>query len=1102
MYVRKTKLICTMVVCLLISVMASAQLSISVKNTEIKDVLAKIEQQSDYTFFYSENFLDMKKKISINEKNRSIESLLAAVFKGTDIQYRIENDKQIILSNKKYDKSATDQKKKIEIRGKIEDSKGEAIIGANVLEAGVPGNGTVTDYDGNFSLQVQPNAMLKISYIGYLEQIVQTKGTQMLHIVLQEDVKTLREVVVTALGIERDKKTLAYSSQQVDMEGLSKIKDVNVGNALAGKIAGVTISSSSVAAGVSGDPRIIIRGNRSIFGNNQPLVVVDGNPIGSSGGALAGINPDNVLSMNVLKGPTAAALYGSSAQNGAIIITTKKGQSGAPKIEINSSSSFDMPYMFPVFQNEYGQGSGGAYSANNEGNSWGPKMTGQEVTSWTGEKVKLEPQPNNVKDIYGTGYNLMNNISYSAGSEKHTVYLSYSNTTAQGILSTNKIQRHNFNMRLSAELLKNLSLDFKLNWGFTDLANSPDMGDNTFNPMMNALIMPRSIRTQDIKDGYYMDENGSRKQLTWTPKSTLVLNPHWAKYGRENPNNSNSGGILGVLKYRFTDYLTLQGRLGLSRGTNNWEQKVYWDTYYLNQGHGAYSRGNSESRSYNSDLLLTFNKNISSNFRVNASVGAEIRDSQGSWMRAETTTNGLKLENKFALSNAVGSIRTQENDWHVQKQAVYGMAQFAFKEYLFLDATWRNDWSSTLPKPHNYNYPSIGLTAILSDMFALPEAISFVKLRGIYAEVGNDASRSMIYQTYILENSGPLGWVSPKETKMPLNLIPERTKSWEAGAELRFLKNRFGVDFTYYKSNTYNQLMRVTTPSTSGYYATWINAGNIQNSGIELMLTATPVQLRDFTWDVNLNFSKNINKVVELSPTLDRYKLSTPGLAMGQSWVEKGRPYGEIYVRDFKKNDKGEYLVNEKGDPLAETNPDTYLGNFNYDWAGSISNTFNYKNWSLYFLIDLNYGGWRVSATESYLIYYGTGKNSLNGREGGILIDGVTESGQKNSIKIPAERYGQMVGGRSSNAVGKLFAHKATNSRLREFSISYAIPLKNKVINGIELSAVGRNLFFLYNGCSWFDPDATYDTGVNGQGFENAYMPGSRNLGINVKLKF
>jgi outer membrane receptor protein involved in Fe transport len=359
-------------------------------------------------------------------------------------------------------------------------------------------------------------------------------------------------------------------------------------------------------------------------------------------------------------------------------------------------------------------------------------------------------------------------------------------------------------------------------------------------------------------------------------------------------------------------------------------------------------------------------------------------------------------------------------------------------------------------------------------------------------------------QTYKAESTGPAGQIYPNSIRMPVNLIPEKSKSWEAGADLKFLGNRLSLDFTWYKSNTYNQLVKITSVATSGYNSAWMNCGNIENKGVEIMLNATPIKSSDFNWNLSLNFTRNKNKVIELSEDLHKYNISSPNLSIGETWIIEGQPYGELYTKGFVRNEKGQVVVDALGmpkvDATTDPTPSLYLGNFNYDWTSGITNTFQYKNWSMSFLIDLNYGGVRGSSTEAMMLLCGTSKASLVGREDGILIDGVFEDGTKNNIRIDAEAYYRSVGGRISNGCGELFTHDATNSRLRELTIGYNFPLRSNVVKSLRVSAVGRNLFYLYNDCKWFDPDVTYDVDRNGQGAESAFLPGTRTLGFNIKL--
>lgn len=1060
---------------------------ISLNNASFEELFSTIEQQTSVKFLYRNEIIEGK-QVSVEMSNTEVEEILEATLPNNKLLYKKMDNNLIVISS---------VQQGITITGTVSDEKNSPLPGVNILIQGTT-TGVVSDANGKFSINVpNENSILQFSFIGFEPQEIVVGNQRDIKIRLFEDTKSIDEVVVTALGIERDKKALTYSTQELDMNSLSTVKDYSLGNALAGKIAGVSITSSTGATGVGGDPRIILRGDRSIQNNNQPLIVVDGIPYSSTGGGLSSINPDDVESMNVLKGPAAAALYGSSANNGVIVVTTKSGEKGEPKIVINSVTNFELPYLYPNFQNEYGQGTDGVYSAFTPAFSWGPKMSGQSVQNFHGETVSLDPQPDNIKDFFQVGHNLTNSFSYSAGTEKSTTYFSYSNTLAQGVLSDNKMTRHNFNLRLTTELIKNLNMDFKLTYYRQQLDDQNQTGDGQFSPMTHLAKMPRSIRTVDIENASYINENYELKQNTWAPKNTFALNPYWSKEGFENPKTNNKVNSFVRLRYDFANYLYLQVRGGMVINNNDEEEKTYWDTQYINSGTGNYYTSFSKSQSLNSDVLLAFDKEVAKDLQLGLSVGAEIKDSQSrsQWSSA----GGLNTENKFSLDYA-SNLSSEDSESRIQKQSVYGMGQLSYKNFLFLDATARNDWSSTLPEPHNYFYPSVGLTGIFTEIFDLPDAVSFAKLRASYAEVGNDASFSSILQTFSSSAYGPIGMFEPSTTKVAEDLIPENTKSWEVGVDLRFFENRLGIDLTWYKSNTYNQLVKVTTPPTSGYKDGWINAGNIQNKGIELMLYATPVKTMDFSWNVDLNFAKNNNKVIELTETLDKYKISSPSLSISEAYIIAGRPYGELYTIGFERNDAGKIIVDELGRPEVMDDYDLYLGNFNYDWRSGITNSFSYRNWNMSFLIDLNYGGVRGSSSEAMMDYCGTSENSLQGRENGFVVDGVKADGSVNDIVVSAQEYFMCVGGRITDGSGELYVHEATNSRLREFTLGYNFPIRSSLIKSLKVSAVGRNLFYIYNGCDWFDPDGTYNTSSNGQGAESAFLPGSRTLGVNIKV--
>lgn len=1104
------------------------KLTLNLNNVTVKEVIQAIEGQSEFIFFYQDQQLDLNRKVTIEVNGKNIKDVLNELFEGTNNTYKI-NNRQILIGKKERKEetlamidykntSVVEQQDKI-VTGVVRDKQGVPLPGVSIIVKNTS-IGTVTDPEGRFTLTVPENARtLVFSFVGMKLQEVPIGNQSVFQVVMEQTVIGVEEVVVTALGIEKSRKSLTYSTQQVDMDNLVKLKEKSLGNALAGKVAGLSVITSSGSHGVTGDARVVLRGERSLNSNNQPLIVVDGIPVSDrpsafsdlvsrtiEGGtapsgyqmnSLSVVNPDDVESINVLKGPAASALYGSSAQNGVIVITTKKGKMGKSLLEINSQSNFDFPYMFPELQNEYAQGVKGAFSPNSDIYSWGPKMTGQTVKDWTGKDSKLEPQPNNMKDFFRTGQTYSNSVSYSIGVEKATAYFSYSNTMAMGLVPTNNMQRHNFNLRVSSEVVKNLHADFKITYFNQKVEDDLDYGIDQFSVMYQLCIMPRSLRTSDLRNYYYYDKELSRKQNTWAPGSTSVNNPYWAMHANEFPNTTHRVNSFASFKYDFTDWLSLQVRGGLNINMYDSEMKSWWGTQYIRSGKGDYQTAMNKSQVFTGDALLTFRKQLSDDFRLSVNVGGELKDVYGRNMTS--SAGGLTVENKFSLSYAQ-VLTAGDGESHIQKQGLYSMANLNFREYLFLDLTARNDWSSTLPKPYNYFYPSVGLSAIVTDMLTLPDIFSYMKVRGSYAEVGNDAKYSMIFQTYSAAALGPVGFLYPVSTKVPSNLIPEMTKSWEAGAEVRILDDRIGIDATLYKSNTFNQLILVSSPSSSGYSQGWINCGNIQNTGIELLLNASPVRSEKFRWGIDLNFTRNWNKVIELTETTTVYELSRGNLSVGSPKAVVGKPFGEIYTKGYERNAEGKIIVDAQGVPKITSLYTHYLGNYNYDWRGGLTNSFSYGNWNLSCLIDINYGGVRQSITEAHLLQSGTGKETLKGREDGFIFDGVKADGTPNDIKITAQDYCVRVGGRITNGSGEPFNHDATNSRLRELSLGYNIPVRNSSIKSLQVSMVGRNLFFIYNGCKWFDPDDTYEINVNGFGSESFSLPGTRTLGVNIRL--
>ncbi len=1066
--------------------------TIHATNLEMDRFFAEIEKQTSVKFLYRYENIEGK-RVSIAVDNASVDEVLKLALHDQGLSFTRMGNNLIVIAQE----GTAQQNKKI--TGTVTDESGQPLPGVSIVIKGTT-SGTVSDMEGKFSVNLQGDQRTLIfSFIGYTPQEIMLGTQPVINVVMKEEEHSIDEVVVTALGIEKKKRTLTYTTQQVDVDNLATVTKGDVGAALAGKVAGV-----AVMTGATGGSRIIIRGERSISGGNTPLVIMDGVPSAFGLG-----NVDDIESINVLKGPSASALYGADAANGVIIVTTKKGRVGETKVEINSQTSLGFPTRYPEIQNVYGQGTGGIFSPNDPYYSWGPKMQGQTVTDWTGNETTLDPQPDNIKDLFQVSQSYVNNVSYSTGNQKSTAYFSYTNSTWNGLLPVNKGTTHKVNMRMDTELIKNLRLDAILTWSHDKTKNTPESGDDLFSPMWQLVKMPRSIKTADIKAGYYYDSSGSKKQLTWAPGSTANINPYWSMYGREAEVNGNTVNAVATLKYNFRPWLYLQLRGRMEYGNGNEEYKYYWDTQYVSSGKGSYELEYSKSQALNSDVLLGFDKDLTKDWHLSGNLGAEIRDNQSSSIDSKTGDGGLVLENKFYLGNG-SSVSTDNSASHIQTQSIYGTAQIGFRNYLFMDVTARNDWSSTLPSPYDYFYPSVGLTGVISDIVKLPELISYLKVRGSYAQVGAGAGFAEIFQTYSRELNGTQGEITTGSTKVASQLIPEKTKSWEAGTELRVLKDRLGIDFTWYKSNTYNQLVSVTSPPTSGFSNAYINCGNIQNKGIEFMVSTVPIQNSDIKWDLNLNFSRNWSKVIELTSTMDEYEIKSPNLSMGDSWIIVGKPYGEILSKSFKRTDDGRLIIDDLGMPEITSEAKTDIGNFNYDFRSGLTSNFKYKNWNVYFLIDLNYGGVRQSATEAQMMLSGTSKATLYGRDG-FVLDGVREvidsegnvtSYVGNDIEIDAETYAKAIGGRASNGCGEAFTHKATNSRLREFSVGYDLPVRSSVVKNLTVSAVGRNLFYFYNACGWFDPDMSYDLSRNGQGSESAFMPGGPTLAINIKLTF
>ncbi len=995
---------------------------------------------------------------------------------------------------------------------------GSPLPGVTVLIKGTT-TGSATDINGMYSVDAPDasNDILVLSYVGYESMEVPILGKTTLDIAMEEDATQLGEVVVTAFGLEREKKAVTYSAQNVAVQDIAETKDLNVANSLVGKVAGLNLTKST--SGVGGSSRVLIRGNRSFQGNNQPLYIVDGVPIdnssrtasGDSGGfdsgdGISNINPEDMESITVLKGPSATALYGTRANNGAIVITTKKGKARKGiGVEINTNFQVEQPVFLLDFQNEYGQGNGGVYNKNAE-TSWGPRLDGSAVDHWSPDPnfggastYPYSAHPNNVEDFFRNGYNLTNSIALTSGNEKIQTYFSYTNTQAQGVIQTNKLRRHNINLRLTSKLTDKLSFDSKVTYFNQEVDDRVVTGENFRNPLRAIYRMPRNISLDQAKVFEYTDANGSNKQHYWNVGSNGGENPYWMLHRVTQFDTRERVLGFASLSYQFTDELSLQIRSGLDTYYDNRDNKLYNDTYTI-ADRGNYVKFKNQLIELNNDFLLAYNNDFGSSWSLNVSVGGNLRTTRNKTLNVD---NGfLPKENLFTVTNA-GNLTSSETDVERQLNSLFAFATLGYKNFLFLDITGRNDWSSTLPQDEwSFFYPSIGATWVVSDMVEVPVWFSFAKIRASWAQVGNDADPYLINTTYNFRgNRGNNGMIDRSTTRPFPELKPELTTSTEIGLDIRFFNNRLGLDATYYKSNSENQLLLVPVPYGSTFQNQYINAGNIQNDGVELMLTGTPVSTAGgFNWDIMVNWAKNNSLVKELTDEVKEFSIRGSGFITDVKIVE-GQPFGDIFGRGFVRDDAGNVVVGADGRPLV-TEGRIPVGNYNPDWTGGITNTLSFKGVDFSFLIDWRQGGEIVSFTAANLWGDGVTAQTLEGREG-LVYEGVLENGSPNNIEITAEELWTNIGGRNT-PVAEAFVVSATNVRLRQLTLGYSLPssiLTSTPLSGVRLSFVARNLFFLKNEADFIDPEAMLGNS-NAQGVESFALPTPRSYGVNLKLTF
>lgn len=1055
--------------------------------TTVDEVMNYIEEHSDYTFLYNDKTVDRTRRVSVDNAAGDIRAILDAVFAGTDVRYDIR-DNQIILSEKRPQKQAGRDDM---IAGRVTDQNGVPLVGVSILVKG-SARGTTTDVSGRFVLRIEPGDVLVASYLGYESVEVAADSRTGVEIRMQESSKALDAVVVTALGIKRSEKALSYNVQGVKGEDMNIVKDANFMNSLAGKVAGVSINAS--AGGVGGATRVVMRGTKSISGNNNALYVIDGVPIlnvtggsvdseyGLAGGeGISDINPEDIESVNVLTGPSAAALYGSAAANGVVLINTRKGSAGKPKITVSNNTTFSSPFMMPEFQNTYGNKIG-IYA------SWGEKLA--------------KPSSFDPADFFNTGALVQNNVSLSTGNDRHQTYISAGTTNGTGILPNHEYSRYNFTFRSVTKLWRDrLTLDYGGSYIIQRNQNMSAQG-KYFNPLTAVYTFPRGedFSTVQAYERFDTGRNMFLQYWPWGDQAMNMQNPYWVQYRNMRTNKRDRYMLNLNAKYQVNDWLDIAGRVRIDNTVGENEKKYWASTIQLFAGeNGSYFANKQHVKLFYGDVIANVDKRLGKDFTLAANVGA-------SWSRERSDLVGgggkLDIANFFTLNNIIKEYRTLEQN---RKHSMLTVSAFAnlelgWRSMLYLTATARNDWASSQSGTEqlSFFYPSVGLSAVVTEMVKLPRWISFLKLRGSYAEVGSPLPQYLSSATYQFNSS--TGYYETYTRFVSDKLYPEMTRSWEVGMDLRLWQERLTLDITYYKSNTNKQTFQIPISGSSGYSSMVVQSGCVQNKGVEAVLG---VKLRsgDFSYNASFAYTLNRNKIKSMVPyyttldgqvgSLNQITKSNIDGGAASFLLREGGTMGDLWTKNvIKKDEDGNYLVNAGG-KLEIAALSQKVGSVLPKYTLSMNNDFRYKGFRAGFQLHARVGGKVLSATQAYLDGYGVSKASAAARDnGGVPV---------NQGKVDAETWYTTIG------TGKVYSHyiyNATNIRLQEASIGYTLPKRwFRDVCSIDISLVGRNLWLIYCKAP-FDPESASSTDTYYQGIDFFMQPSLRSYGFSVKLNF
>ena len=1083
----------------------TARITLNLQNATLEQAMDKIKAQTRYLFI-NRDVEDLEsRKVSINVSNELITKVLDQLFTPFDIGYDIDGRSIFIY------KQQAAAVRPVPVSGRVTDASGQPIIGASVIVRGTT-LGVSTDAEGRFSLEVPAPAAsqtLEVSYLGYETATVAVGARTTFNITLQEASSEIESVVVTALGIKREEKALSYNVQQVGAEDITTVKDANFMNSLAGKVAGVTINASS--SGVGGATKVVLRGNKSISQSSNALYVIDGIPMYNFGGgggtefdskgateSIADINPEDIESISVLTGAAAAALYGSNAANGAVMITTKKGQAGALKVTLSSNTEFLNSFVLPEFQNRYGTGLNGSASGSSV-YSWGAKLTPAARTGYTPE------------DFLETGHVYTNALTVSGGTDKNQTYFSAASVNSDGIIPNNEYDRYNFTFRNTSYFLKEkLRLDASASYIYQQDQNMTNQGVYS-NPLVPAYLFPRGT---DF-DAYRIFEryNPASKLMEQFWSSDLeggdlrMQNPYWIAY-RNLRNTDKKRYLLSFsASYDILPWLNVTGRVRIDNANSLYTQKLYAssNTTITDGGkNGHYTEQREYDTQTYADVMVNINKTFGDDWSLQANVGASINNVKTDLLsyRGPIQENGLpNVFNVFDLDDS--KKRAEKSGWQEQTQSIFASVEVGWKQMLYLTLTGRNDWASQLAESpeSSFFYPSVGLSWVPTSLWDMGRALTYLKIRGSIASVGMPFPRHLTIPTYEYDATNKV-WTA--KTHYPIgDLYPERTRTYELGLDARLWRH-ISLSASWYCADTYNQTFDPQISVSSGYSTIYLQTGHVRNTGVELS-AGYDNTWRDFRWATNFTFSWNKNEIVELvhnykhpetGEIISKERLEIKGLGKAKYILKPGGTLGDLYTNsDLVYNREGFIEVDKSGNVAVKDDymEDIYLGSvfpkYNLAWR----NDFSWRGLNLGVLFTARIGGICYSATQANMDLYGVSEASAAARDaGGVVING--------RQTIDAQKWYQAIGAQSG--LPQYYTYSATNFRLQELSLGYTLPAKwfrDKM--RMTVSFVGRNLWMIYCKAP-FDPEAVASTGLNYQGIDYFMMPSLRSLGFNVKFQF